>query len=110
MGVYSEKSTSRGAGFDNSDVAYSAIGMENVIEANVNRFDYLSLLKHQSEGFHGEEAAVTETGHVCEGRERGYLILTLPSSSNSPVRFGLSLWPQLPPCSLILLLPSLSLT
>jgi len=34
MGVYSEKSTSRGAGFDNSDVAYSAIGMENVIEAN----------------------------------------------------------------------------
>ena len=33
MGVYSEKSTSRGAGFDNSDVAYSAIGMENVIEA-----------------------------------------------------------------------------
>ena len=34
MGEYSEKSTSRGAGFDNSDVAYSAIGIENVIEAN----------------------------------------------------------------------------
>ena len=57
---------------------------ENVTEANVNRFDYLSLLKHPSEGFHGEEAAVTETGHVCDGRERGHLILTLPSSSNSP--------------------------
>lgn len=34
MGEYSEKSTSRGAGFDNSDVAYSAIGIDNVIEAN----------------------------------------------------------------------------
>lgn len=34
MGEYSEKSTSRGAGFDNSDVAYSAIGISNVIEAN----------------------------------------------------------------------------
>lgn len=40
---------------------------ENVTEANVNRFDYLSSLKHPSEGFHGEEAAVTETGHVCDG-------------------------------------------
>ncbi|MBP5595318.1 MAG: hypothetical protein J6Y02_08045 [Pseudobutyrivibrio sp.] len=34
MGEYSEKSTGRGAGFDNSDVAYSAIGIDNVIEAN----------------------------------------------------------------------------
>jgi len=39
MNKYTEKSTSRGEGFDNSDVAYSAIGISKVIEANQQVMD-----------------------------------------------------------------------